>query len=243
MLNMDLDLNRHRLIGAGFDPASVFGANTGRLYDFKTSAMFTDAGTTPAGIGTAVYRINDRSGGGNHSDQPTLAARGILQAGGIQMDGIANFIPTTWAPTGSVFSIFTALVMDAASGDTIFLGNRNGTPRLLLQCLGTTNAGKLRRVWGGSIVDPASATDMRGVYRSMTMTKNVDDKYMYEGSTLLDNRNIADGLGTSPVYWGAENNAGAAASFAKCLLKGLLIVDNKVLSAGEIAALTTYWST
>lgn len=239
---------RYKDAGGGppaFDPASLFGANTGRLYDHKTSSTFTDAGITPANIGDAIYRINDRSGGGNHSDQATASARVIRRATGFEADGLDDFIPTGWTIPASDFTIVSAQIIDAAEGDNVWFGIRNGTSRLLLQCLGTTNAGKLRRVWGASIVDPPSSTDQRGVYKSFAMTRFVssNDKYMYENAVEVDNRlGIADGLGLSAANWAAESNAGTPASFAQGIFKGLLIID-RVLTPTELSDLHTYWST
>ncbi len=241
-----LDMNRRRGAAApAFDPVSLFtGGFTGRLYDHKTSPTFTDAGITPASINDAVYRINDMSGGGNHSDQVDATARVIRRATGFEADGINDFMPTGWTIPASNFTIFTAQVIDATPGDPIFFGIRNSTSRLLLQCLGTLNAGRLRRVFGASIVDPVGSTDMRAVYSSVAVTLNssTNDKFTYQNGTEIDSRlGVADGLGTAAANWAAESNAGTAASFAKGIYRGLLII-NKILTPSEISSLHTYWS-
>lgn len=228
-----------------FDPASLFGANTGRLYDYKTSATFTDAGVTPANIGDTIYRISDRSGGANHSDQVNANARVIRRATGFEADGIDDFIPTGWTIPATDFTIVMAQVIDAAlAADPVFFGIRNGTSRLLMQCLGTLNAGKLRRVFGASIVDPAGAVDQRGVYKSFAVTRAIatNDKLTYQDAVQIDSRlGVADGLGSAAANWAAESNAGTAASFTKGVYRGLLIID-RILTGTELTDLHTYWS-
>jgi hypothetical protein len=70
------------------DPARLFAASEqGAWFDpSDASTVFTDtAGTTPASIGQAVARINDKSGNGNHATQATSGARPIwarVPAGG-----------------------------------------------------------------------------------------------------------------------------------------------------------------
>ena len=61
--------------------------------------VFSDtAGTTPAGVGDPVARIDDKSGNGNHATQPTLAARPILrEADGLrylEFDGVDDYLQT-----------------------------------------------------------------------------------------------------------------------------------------------------
>jgi phage baseplate assembly protein gpV len=64
----------------GFSPRLLFiGGFQGAWFDpSDASTVFTDtAGTTPASIGQAVARINDKSGNGNHATQATPGARPI----------------------------------------------------------------------------------------------------------------------------------------------------------------------
>ena len=65
--------------------AALFGSGEeGAWYDpSDSSTVWQDAaGTTPAGVGDPVGRIDDKSGNGNHATQTTSAARPILQQSG-----------------------------------------------------------------------------------------------------------------------------------------------------------------
>ena len=66
--------------GAAFDPVSLFASGEeGALFLPGPTTCFTDtAGTTAAGAGDSVARINDTSGNGNHATQATAAARPVL---------------------------------------------------------------------------------------------------------------------------------------------------------------------
>jgi hypothetical protein len=76
------------------------GGEAGAWFEPGPTTCFTDtAGTTAAGVGDAVARINDLSGNGNHATQTTAAARPILRqtAGGLyylETDGVDDFMTT-----------------------------------------------------------------------------------------------------------------------------------------------------
>lgn len=86
-LSLGLGLTSVRGGGGGFNPASLFAnGEEGALYLPGPNTCFTDtAGTTAAGVGDPVARINDSSGNGNNATQATTAARPTLQqtAGGL----------------------------------------------------------------------------------------------------------------------------------------------------------------
>ena len=65
---------------AAFTPASLFASGEeGAWYEPSDTTCFTDtAGTTPAGVGDTVARINDLSGNGNHATQTTPDSRPVL---------------------------------------------------------------------------------------------------------------------------------------------------------------------
>jgi hypothetical protein len=89
--------------GGAFDPASLFASGEqGVWYDpSDLSTVFTDTeGTTPATVGQAVARINDKSGRGNHATQATVAQRPILRQtlGGkyyLDFDGVDDGMVTS----------------------------------------------------------------------------------------------------------------------------------------------------
>lgn len=66
-----------------FDPAWCYeNGELGTFSDIRTYATnyFSDAGTTPAVIGDAIYQITDQSGNGANWTQATATARPILQS-------------------------------------------------------------------------------------------------------------------------------------------------------------------
>jgi len=84
-----------------FDPVDLFASGEqGGLYLPGPTTCFTDtAGTTAAGVGDAVARIDDSSGNGNHATQATAADRPILrqEATGewyLEFDGAADVMET-----------------------------------------------------------------------------------------------------------------------------------------------------
>lgn len=94
--------------GAAFSPASLFSSGEeGAWYEPSTTTCFTDtAGTTAAGVGDAVARINDLSGNGNHATQTNPDARPLLQqtAGGLYylaFDGADDFFALPDIPYNS----------------------------------------------------------------------------------------------------------------------------------------------
>lgn len=95
-------------------PASLFAfGEEGAWYEPSPTTCFTDtAGTTPAGVGDTVARINDLSGNGHHATQATAAARPVLQqtAGGLwylEFDGVDDFLE---APISTTETSYTALI-------------------------------------------------------------------------------------------------------------------------------------
>lgn len=113
-----LSLGRRR-----WSPAALFASGeAGAWYVPGPTTCFTDtAGTTPAGIGDSVARINDLSGNGNHATRATVAARPTLQqtAGGLwylDFDGIDDSMITPTITPGSDKLQFFAGVRKLSDG-------------------------------------------------------------------------------------------------------------------------------
>jgi hypothetical protein len=147
--------------GAWYDPSDL-------------DTMFTDtAGTTPATVGDAVARINDKSGNGHNATQPTLAQRPILSRE--PATGRRNLLVFTeqfdiadWAKSGSSITANTTLAPD-----------------------GTTTADTLTGVSGNFRVE-----QLRAIASGATYTMSV---YVKEGTSptvALDFINVAAG----PVF-------------------------------------------
>lgn len=85
-----------------FSPRGLFAnGEQGSWFDpSDLPTMFQDlGGTVPAAVGTAVARINDKSGRGNHAGQATASARPVLRqdAGGrfyLEFDGVDDRLLT-----------------------------------------------------------------------------------------------------------------------------------------------------
>jgi hypothetical protein len=120
MLGLGLDLWRGGVPqpnegGSGFNPASLFaGGELGVWYDpADLSTLWADtSGTTQAGLGDAVARMDDKSGNGNHIIQVTAASRPILRQsdGGeywLEFDGVDDYLLTAPGALGGSATIFT----------------------------------------------------------------------------------------------------------------------------------------
>jgi hypothetical protein len=64
-----------------FSPSSLFAnGEEGAWYDpSDLSTMWTDNGITQAVVGDLIYRIDDKSGNGNHAVQATVGLRPMLK--------------------------------------------------------------------------------------------------------------------------------------------------------------------
>jgi hypothetical protein len=110
-----------------WSPAELFAASEQGIWldPSDLSTVFTDtAGTTPATVGQAVARINDKSGRGNHATQATTARRPILRqdSGGLyylEFDGVDDSMSTpTITPGTDKAQVFVGVrkLSDAAVG-------------------------------------------------------------------------------------------------------------------------------
>jgi hypothetical protein len=118
---------RNKVSGAApaFDPATLFSSGEeGLWYAPSPSTCFTDTpGTTPAGVGDAVAKMDDLSGNGYHATQGSAAARPILrQTGGglyyLEYDGIDDHleIQVDMAATFTSTQVFVGLEIEDDAG-------------------------------------------------------------------------------------------------------------------------------
>lgn len=123
-----------RFIGSGayeeeaaWSPSALFASGeVGVWYDpSDLSTMWTDDGTTHAGIGDLVYRIDDKSGNGKHATQATEASRPVLRqtAGGLyylEFDGVDDSLaPGLTFPVSQAFDV--SLAIDPQAADFVML--------------------------------------------------------------------------------------------------------------------------
>ena len=110
---------------AAFTPASLFASGEeGAWYEPGPTTCFTDtAGTTPAGAGDTVARINDLSGNGNHATQSNPDSRPVLAR--VPETGRRNLLEYTEDLTNAVWSKFRVTVTgsqaDPDGGTNAFL--------------------------------------------------------------------------------------------------------------------------
>lgn len=104
--------------------AALFGSGeVGAWYDpSDSSTVWQDAaGTTPAGVGDPVGRIDDKSGNGNHATQTTSAARPVLQQSGdlyyLDFDGVDDLMVSSAfaSPIAQPNTTYYAYKLDALS--------------------------------------------------------------------------------------------------------------------------------
>jgi hypothetical protein len=123
-----------RPIGAAaFSPASLFASGeSGAWYDpSDLTTVFQDtAGTTPAGVGDPVGRIDDKSGNGNNLLQVAANQRPLLQQDGsgnyyLDFDGSDDLIQAAAAVgvDAPVFNILTAVKLDDGAAYRTIAGN------------------------------------------------------------------------------------------------------------------------
>jgi len=239
-----------------FDPATLFaGGEGGVWYEPNPSTCFTDtAGTTAAGVGDAVARINDGSGNGNHATQPTAAARPTLRqtAGGsyyLELDGVND-----WLSAGDV------TFLDGVANATIAYGLQKPTTTAQRAPLGKwlTNAGpvftfaidyfsNLNRFFiGNTAPSPPyfalSASDVPDGSDAIYVAQKTS-------TSLVVRKNAASFISASvaatfpdnsePLAVGAKTEGGNASAFYANPIYAILIID-RVLTAEELGNLESY---
>ena len=115
-----------------WSPASLFASGErGAIYEPGPTSCFTDtAGTIPAGVGDAVARMNDLSGNGNHAPQSSAPARGVLQSGFIDVDGVDDWfvVPAAAFDGATSFTVIARIQQNpGAAGNDVFIGHRVGS--------------------------------------------------------------------------------------------------------------------
>jgi hypothetical protein len=178
-----------------FSPLSLFASGEqGAWYDpSDLSTMFTDtAGTTPATDGSAVARINDKSGRGNHATQGIFSRRPILRqlAGGeyyLEFDGIDDSLVTgTITPGTDKVQVFAGVRRFAVGSNMIVEHSSNVN----------TNNGSFFLNYSGSL-DRYSSTARANAGTSITQTAVFDvDLPTPESSVLSATHDIATNLST-----------------------------------------------
>jgi len=233
-----------------FDPATLFaGGEGGVWYEPNPSTCFTDtAGTTAAGVGDAVARINDGSGNGNHATQPTAAARPILRqtAGGsyyFELDGVDD-----WLSAGDV------TFLDGAANATFAYGLQKPTSTAQRVPLSkwVTNVGPVytllidyfsnsNRFFMG-ISTPRSGSDVADGSDAIYVAQKTS-------TSLVVRKNAASFISASvaatfpdnsePLAVGAKTEGGNASAFYANPIYAILIID-RVLTAEELGNLESY---
>ena len=155
------------------------------------SEVFTDAGTTPAADGEAVYQWNDQSGNGNHLTQTTSGDRPLYQTA--EQNGLAGiqFVSTDFiGRAGTIFTNGPATVYVAAkvtdstaSGALLFDGENDTTAEYY------------------ALYNLSSAT---GVVRWWARNGATGDSYVETSTTYS--------TGTTYIFTGQEEASGAGRS-------------------------------
>lgn len=188
---------------AGFSPASLFSSGEyGAWYEPGPSTCFTDAGVTPAGVGDAVYQINDLSGNGNHAVQTSLSARPILRqsVGGnyyLEFDGADDRMLFTNPSTGSKNHSLCYGGFASASKSIVALGFA-GTP----YADRSFSSEIAIRITGGA-----------EVYDDSNTTSSAVVSHILDGSLVADNAAYKNGveLGVSALSPGTTLNSASTA--------------------------------
>lgn len=117
------------------------------------------AGTTPAGAGDSVARVDDQTAGAEHVTQATAANRPTLQAdlnGWLYLlfDGSNDYLNNTTFDAGSQpFEIVTVAMHGNVSGNDMFWANGSGVNA------GRNEVGGYNLSWGGTKIDSGPAVD------------------------------------------------------------------------------------
>ena len=148
----------------GSSPAVLFAASEPGVWldPLDAATVFSDtAGTTQAGIGDPVARINDKSGNGNHATQPTLASRPILrEADGLrylEFDGVDDWMFRDGV-SGSQWTFAASAQTESASAG-MFFGNRTASDdRFGVRFdQGTLSVGHFSGAWIGKVMSSPGA--------------------------------------------------------------------------------------
>jgi hypothetical protein len=153
--------------------ALYLAGEDGSYSDIETYATnyFTDAGTTPATIGDAIYQINDQSGNGLSWVQSTATARLLLKQDGVGLylagDGGDDGMTTDGSLAADTYKFYIGtregIFIDEVdhAGGTVTFGptTYTGGPAGILTALET--AGELRLVAPPIIVPAAGMTSAK----------------------------------------------------------------------------------
>lgn len=151
---------------AGITELFANGEKGGWYDPSDLSTMFTDDGVTPVTTdGQAVYRINDKSGRGNHLRQATLSLRPLYKTNGtlhwLQYDGVDDYLLNNNVDLAGTLSL-TAGVSIRVLGTS-----DEGIPLYLLGGTGGQPTMRLRADGLGSFVISNSSTVTRNFSTSL----------------------------------------------------------------------------
>lgn len=245
-------------VESGWTPAELFASSEeGAWYEPSPTTCFTDAGTTPAGVGDAVYQMNDLSGNGNHAIQTTAASRPTLrQTGGglyyLEFDGTADYLDSGITFQGETEAEFIAgIETPDVTSTQLAIGqfNNSGAGNFNFSYPAYFASSNLisRAAWGttqGGTTGLAASNDTAYLTRFRWKQNGTPAQVAYVDGTQIQSGNDGDentyGLGLTH-YIGARNNNDSADLF----LSGRVyccFMRNLQMSAQEISDAEAYFA-
>lgn len=225
----------------------------GAWYDpSDSSTVWQDAaGTTPAGVGDPVGRIDDKSGNGNHATQSTSAARPVLQTSGglwyLDFDGVDDRMVATFAATvNRPADIAIAWNRDVTASGYIYTG-ATADGRLFLQ----TYNNPPRAIQLGNY---DLSTGAAGNWEDSATSGIVDAVVTARFTATSPYRALRiNGASAAPIYLDPSNGADkwdgitlgsthASSTYSNFNLYSFVGI-NRTLTAGEITDLESYLAT
>ena len=233
---LGIGLGITRLSGVlGFNPASLFAnGEEGAWYDpSDSSTVWQDAaGTTPAGVGDPVGRIDDKSGNGNHATQSTPTARPTLQVSGglyyLDFDGTDDLMATTFASAQAQPNTISAAIKFDQGSRNEYVADGIGSDRNGIY----KPTDKLFIYAGSNVSDPSVAGTSEIVFTGHFNTTS---------SVLrVDGTQVATG-DAGVLNWGGITLASnrIASNWMDGRIYGFIGV-NRTLTAGEIDGVESY---
>lgn len=240
-----------------FNPSTLFADGTkGSWYDMSDlSTMFKVDGTTPAVVGEAVGKINDKSGNGHHLIQTNSAKCPILRVdtdGKLCLDfttddGMRTTSDLLFDTAGvNTMSVFAAAKKESADlNQTVAelsnsVGSNNGAFRLFY-----SSANQWRAIQKGTVANTIVSASIGNPDKSILTTvasiAAPSHDFRRNGSSISSNTNS---LGTGS-YGDYPLSIGGRANGASANLDGkiyALVVLGKLADATEISNVEAYLS-
>lgn len=237
-MNLSLSLTNNMRLTRGasaFTPDSLFAASeAGAWYDpSDLSSMFTDDGVTNVtAAGQAVYRINDKSGNGNHLIQATAAARPLYKTAGglhwLEFDGTDDKMTVGTIVLTQPNTIYFAHKQTTTGGSLAFFESSAGVQGMYA---GFPNAGFMG-VHAGSSVNTGIAEDTSDNLDGV-LFNGASSTYRRNGASTAISPGAAGLSGTLPI-----GNNGSTTFYAGRMYQ-IFLIDTE-LSAGDRSDLETY---